>query len=374
LWLFISCEVRVLHLAAAAMGNTFGYKQPKTLEDKWYPDFVATLPRMDDKIVAVTGSTTGTGFSCAMTCRQLGATVVLLNRDSDRVVAMRRSLSERPGGTTSEGGGQNSTEGQLRAEDGVEIPDDPKVIAISCDLASFTSVRNAIAELNSKFSETGIDALVNNAGVMALKDTATEDDFDIQMQVNHLSHFMLTQAMMPLLETAAAKRGEARVVNHSSIARTMVKSLEAKYLENNGGNLGGDGMSAPWTRYGQTKRANAVFTHALHDYLQKRGSKVKTMVAHPGVAATQLQVTTVASGGMPGVAASAMVSQSANDGALGIIRCTCAADVKSGEFYGPKNEAYKGPADLLPPDDYSEEQKTLLWERSSEACGVKFGD
>mmetsp|Transcript_10618 Transcript_10618/g.20563 ORF Transcript_10618/g.20563 Transcript_10618/m.20563 type:complete len:358 (+) Transcript_10618:68-1141(+) len=357
------------------MGNTLGYKKPKNLSDKWYPEFVATLPRMDDKIVAVTGSTTGTGFSCAMTCRQLGATVVLLNRDSDRVVAMRRSLSQLPGGTTSEGGARQSTiEGQLRAGDGEEIPDDPKIITIPCDLSSFSSVRSAIGELNSKFSKTGIDVLVNNAGVMALKDTATEDGFDIQMQVNHLSHFMLTQAMMPLLESAAAKRGEARIVNHSSIARTMVTSLEAKYFEKNGGNLGGNGMTAPWTRYGQTKKANAVFTHALHDYLQKTGSKVKAMYAHPGVAATHLQVTTVESGAMPGFAASAMVSQSANDGALGIIRCACAADVKSGEFYGPTKEGYKGPADLLPPDDYSEEQKTLLWERSSEACGVKFGD
>jgi len=358
------------------MGNSFGYKKPSTLKDKWYPDYMATLPRMDDKIVAVTGSTTGTGYSCAMTCRKLGATVVLLNRDSDRVVAMRRSLSQAVGDTTSETGPtmaarRSTMEGQLKAENGEEIPDDPQVISISCDLSSFSSVRNAIAELNTKFSETGIDVLVNNAGVMALKDTATEDGFDIQMQVNHLSHFMLTQAMLPLLETAATKRGEARVVNHSSIARTMVKSLEAKYLEKNGGNLGGDGMSGKWNRYGQTKKANAVFTHALHDYLQKKGSKVKAMYAHPGVAATHLQVTTVADGGMPGFAASAIVSQSANDGALGIIRCACAPDVKSGEFYGPKKEGYKGPADLLPADDYSEEQKTMLWERSCVACGVE---
>merc|ERR1712008_58301 len=97
---------------------------------------------------------------------------------------------------------------------------------------------------------------------------------------------------MPLLETAAMKRGEARIVNHSSVARNMVKSLEAKYLEKNGGNLGGNGVSGNWTRYGQTKRANLVFTYALHDYLQKTGSKVKAMCAHPGVAATQLHVTT----------------------------------------------------------------------------------
>jgi len=352
------------------------YKQPAAIKDKWYPDYVATLPKMHDKIVAITGSTTGTGFTCAVTCRQLGATVVLLNRESDRVTTMRKSLS----GSVSESSGtgeptvrsqKSVMDGQLKAEDVEEIPDDPKIITINCDLSSFASVRSAIAELSSNFGETGIDVLVNNAGVMALKDAATEDGFDIQMQVNHLSHYMLTHGIMPLLEIAAEKRGEARVVNHSSIVRTMPKKFESRYLEKNGGNLGGEGM-AKWNRYGQTKLANAIFTHAFHEYLQKKGSKVKTMYAHPGVAATHLQVTTVSEGGMPGFAATAMVSQSAKDGALGIIRAACADGVNSCDFYGPKNEGYKGPADLLPKETYKEEDKVMLMERSSEACGVKF--
>ena len=37
---------------------------------------------------------------------------------------------------------------------------------------------------------------------------------------------------------------------------------------------------ARWKRYGQTKFANAAFTAALHEKLQKRGSKIKSLVAH----------------------------------------------------------------------------------------------
>jgi NAD(P)-dependent dehydrogenase (short-subunit alcohol dehydrogenase family) len=54
---------------------------------------------------------------------------------------------------------------------------------------------------------------------MALADVATTDGYDVQMQTNHLSHFLLLKEVFPLLEKAAAARGEARVVHHSSLAR-----------------------------------------------------------------------------------------------------------------------------------------------------------
>ena len=52
-----------------------------------------------------------------------------------------------------------------------------------------------------------------------MKDLATVDGFDTQMQTNHLSHFLLTREVYPLLETAAELRGQARIVHHTSLAR-----------------------------------------------------------------------------------------------------------------------------------------------------------
>ena len=67
-----------------------------------------------------------------------------------------------------------------------------ELFLVECDLQSFESVRKAAKEV-VKLCHKGLDALCNNAGVMALKDIATSDGFDVQMQTNHLSHFLLTK-------------------------------------------------------------------------------------------------------------------------------------------------------------------------------------
>ena len=65
------------------------------------------------------------------------------------------------------------------------------------------------------------------------------------MQTNHLSHFLLTKELYPVLVKAVELRGEARVVNHSSFARngppgTKLTAENCKlYLGKNGGDLGG---------------------------------------------------------------------------------------------------------------------------------------
>ena len=94
---------------------------------------------------------------------------------------------------------------------------------------------------------------------------------------------------------------------------------------------------ARWKRYGQTKLANAAFTAALHEKLQKRGSKIKSLVAHPGLSNTELQVTTIKDGGMAKKMTRFMMkrSQSEEDGSIGILSCICLPEAKSGQFWGP---------------------------------------
>lgn len=331
--------------------------QKKEVKSRFFTDFERELPSMKGHTVVITGTTSGTGNVAARVAAKLGAKVLLLNRKSDRSTRSFTDLKQ----------------SYPQAE----------IIAIDCDLQSFDSVRRAAQEIKRLCPE-GVHVLANNAGVMALKDEATADGFDVQMQTNHLSHFLLTKELMPLLDKAAQSSGEARVVNHSSIARmNPKKNLLPEYLEKKGGKLGGDGANilfggARWVRYGQTKLANAAFTAALHQKLQASGSKVKSLLAHPGLSNTGLQVTTVQDGGMGNFFTNMFMNlgQSQEDGAMGLISCMLKPDVKSGEFFGPGSGPYalKGKAISMKLESFYDNEPTrnLLWQKSCEAIGEDF--
>ena len=239
------------------------------VESVWFSDFQKELPRVDGKVFCITGTTSGTGYVAARTAAQLGGEVVLLNRPSERATAALTKLQQ-------------------------EVPNG-KFVPVDCDLQNFASVRRAAQDVKSQY--TALFAVCWNAGIMATPDRATVDGYDEQMQTNHLSHFLLTAELFPLLEACAKETSESpRIVNHSSGGRHMTphKTLERQYLEKNGGNLGGNDVTggfsgAPFVRYCHSKLANAVFTKALHQKLQaRRGHKILAICADPGMSATSL--------------------------------------------------------------------------------------
>ena len=155
--------------------------------------------------------------------------------------------------------------------------------------------------------------------------------------------------------------------------------LEAKYFEQNGGNLGGNGTDEEnlnfqgprWERYHQTKLANCAFTFGLKKKLEEANiSNILPLIAHPGLALTQLQVTTAATGGMDSEAEFMSQAQSAEDGATGIIRASMDPEAKSGYFYGP-TAGWSGYPDLLTPEDYlySDSNIQVNWEGCEKAVG-----
>lgn len=323
----------------------------ETPATRYYRDLVRGFPAITGKTVFITGCTSGTGLVLAKTCGELGARVVMLNRPSERADRALKLLTD---------AGADAT-------------------LVPCDLTSFESVRTAGAILRERFAESGCDVLCNNAGVMGLPDQATDDGFDVQMQANHLSHFLLTHEVWPLLEKAAEQRGEARVVNHSSGARGKAgQPLIAKYLQKNVGNLGGDGFPGlqKWARYRQTKLANLLFTYALHDRARHLpGNAVKILCAHPGPTDSGLQAKTTRAGGTGLLdryilRRALKAAHSVEDGASGIARCCCEAGVESGAFYGPEGRGKGGPAVLLPPERNPEGEK-VLWKESLAATGVR---
>jgi NAD(P)-dependent dehydrogenase (short-subunit alcohol dehydrogenase family) len=301
---------------------------------------------MSNKVVVITGTTSGTGFVCARELAKKGATLILLNRKSERSEKALKQLKE-------------------------AVPE-ANFDAIDCDLQDLSSVKEAINTIKSRYDV--IDVLINNAGVMALKDQATKDGYDVQMQTNVISHFLLSKELLPLLR----KSKGGRIVNHSSMAR-LGGPLKMEYFEKNGGNLGGDeaddesaGFRGPrWERYHQTKLANAVFTYALKKKLEEANiNHVIPLLAHPGLARTNLQLTTAEDGGMDADSEFMNQAQSAEDGATGIIRAAMDPEAKSGNFYGPA-AGWKGYPDLLPPEELltDESNRKVFWDGCEKAVG-----
>ena len=325
--------------------------KPHEIETKWFHDFKDKLPMLVEKTVVVTGCTTGTGFILARTSIEKGAkNVLLLNRPSERADKAEKELKE------------SIRDGKTNVE------------TIPCDLQDFESVKKAADIIKSKYE--AIDVLCNNAGVMALEDKATKDGYDVQLQTNHLSHFLLTRELFPLLKRAKELRGEARVVHHSSAARHHPSTpLQAQYFEKKGGNLGGNGNSmifggARWQRYHQSKLANSVMTLALKDCFGDSG--IKAAVAAPGFAATNLQISTNQNGGMGSGMWIMRMAQSAEDGTMPLAAACFDPSTENGDFWEPGNRGnLVGPAIKVPYDKLSvdPESRKLLWDKSEEACG-----
>jgi len=301
---------------------------------------------MTGKVVAITGTTSGTGYVCARQLAKLGAHMLLLNRESPRSRAALEKLRQ-------------------------EVPDG-NFTAIACDLSDFESVRGAAREIAGRFEQ--LDVLCNNAAVMAFPEQATKDGYDIQMQTNAISPFLLTRELFPLLR----KSPEGRIVIHSSAAR-LGPDHEARFFGKNSGSLGGDGtdeenasFSGPrWSRYHQSKLANCTFAYGLKAKLEEKGvDHVKVMIAHPGLAKTGLQPATAATGGMDLESDLMNNAQSAEDGALGILRACADPTAQSGDFFGP--QGWTGPAERLEPEALLRDPENIRinWEGCEAAVGA----
>lgn len=351
-----------------------------------FRSFEKELPSVQGKVFVITGTTSGTGYTAALTVAKHGGEVILLNRASPRSKSSLEKLRE-------------------------AVPD-AKFVPVDCDLQDFQSVKAAVNEIKYKLGYAEIFCLCNNAGIMAVDDKITKTDgFEVQMQTNHLSHFLLTQQLFPLLKAGAGKYGDARIVNHSSIARFMTENsgLEEKYLKEQekdgqlGGNKEGPGMmkGGPWFRYQQTKLANSVFTHALADKLNSSSDKdcknILSICAHPGVSRTNLGDHLHGKSNffvryILGPLLTTLVFQSQEDGSMGILKCMMdpKSNLTPGTLYGPKVKLLPVTADGKTPQpkmdftgypvansvaeklENDPKDKDMLWALSEKATGVTF--
>lgn len=119
-----------------------------------------------------------------------------------------------------------------------------------------------------------MDILINNAGVMAMPKALTKDGFEMQLGVNHLGHFLLTNLLLDILKTSAP----SRII--------VLSSLAHKYGEINREDLNSEKSYNKYKAYSQSKLANILFVQELAKRL--KNTYVTVNALHPGIVKTDL--------------------------------------------------------------------------------------
>lgn len=162
------------------------------------------------------------------------------------------------------------------------------------DLASVVAAAKHFLAL-----ETVLHGLVNNAGIMATPFEKTKDGYEAQWQTNYLSHWVLTEHLLPLMLRTAKTLppGSVRIVNLTSSGHLSAPkggiNFEDLSLKNSG----------PWPRYGQSKLANILHTKTLHKAYgpgspsaQNGEGEIWVSSVHPGIVETNLATSVGESG------------------------------------------------------------------------------
>ncbi len=198
-----------------------------------------TVPRMDGKVILLTGATSGIGRVAASELARTGARLVLVGRDPAKTEALVR---------------------ELRAVN-------PHVDGLVADLSSQAEVRRLAAEFLARYDR--LDVLINNAGALFTRRELTADGIERTFALNHVAYFLLTTLLLERLRASAP----SRVVSVASGAHRR-------------GAMHWDDLNlAGWPRqgraaYAQSKLANILFTRELARRLA--GTGVTANCLHPG--------------------------------------------------------------------------------------------
>jgi NAD(P)-dependent dehydrogenase (short-subunit alcohol dehydrogenase family) len=294
------------------------------------------IPDQSGRTVIVTGANSGLGFVTSRELARHGAHVIMTARDPTKGrAALDEILAARPRGSA-----------ELRL----------------LDLADLDAVKEFAKRLLA--DGTPVDVLINNAGIMMPPRSLTAQGFELQFGVNHLAHFALTLMLLERIKT----RRDGRIVTVSSDLhkRGFIHFDDLDGARNYG----------RVAFYAQSKFANVLFALELDRRLKAAGIPIRSVLAHPGYAATNLQLS-----GPTGILnlfmriGNRFIAQSADMGALNELYAATAPGVEGGQFIGPdgKNEK-KGHPTIVQPVASARDPDVArrLWQLSEERAGVRL--
>lgn len=204
---------------------------------------------MEDRVVLITGATSGIGREIARQLAERGAQLILAVRDV--------------GAGEQVAGDLRATHPQLR------------VAVRQVDVASRESIRSLAARLRREGLQ--LDVLVNNAGIHAAARRPGADGIESTFATNVLGYFMLPLELLDALKAGVSAHGEARVVN---VASTFATAPDLDDLQFERSTFTGK------EAYSRSKACNRMLTRALARRVGELGISVNSMA--PGLVQTQL--------------------------------------------------------------------------------------
>ena len=262
------------------------------------------MKQISEQTILITGATDGIGKLSALQLAMKNAHVIVHGRNKDKVTKIVEELK--------------STSGNNRID------------GLTADFSSLNEVRKFAEAILVKFS--GLDVLLNNAGVGFADERYSKDGYELRFAVNYLAPFLLTHLVLPLLK----KNAPSRIVNVSSIGQHPI-DFDDIMLEKNF-----DSFKA----YRQSKLALIMFTIDLAEELKNENITVNSL--HPGTLLNTNMVrrANINSMGEPETGADAEVFLATSESVEGI----------TGKYFDVKTETNANP------DAYDKEKRERLHE------------
>ena len=280
---------------------------------------------MQGKVCLVTGATNGIGKVSALELACMGATVIVVGRNPQK---LEQTLTD------------------IRAAAGHE-----RIYGERADLSLMVEVRALARRIEARYAR--LDVLLNNAGGIFTSRQVTAEGLEMTFALNHMSYFLLTHELLDLLKSSSP----ARIVNVSSGAHHSVNGINFDDLQSEKRYIG-------FSTYARSKLANVLFTYEMARRLV--GTGITANALHPGAVSTGFGINNRGLISQLMFRAFQLMTISAQEGAQTSIYLASSPEVANvtGSYFDKRQPVRSSAA------SYDEAAQRRLWEMSEAIAGI----
>jgi len=203
--------------------------------------------KFEEKLVVITGATSGIGYHTARKYAAMGANLLCVNRNLEKSEKLKREI-----------------EGDFKVKCDYKI----------ADLSLLKDVHKVTDELSNL--DIPIDVIIHNAGVYLTKRELTPEGFEKVLVVHYLSSFIMNFKLMAKLK----KQQKARIIIVGSEGHRFA-AWGLRLDDLNWEKRSYSGLKS----YGSAKMAQLLSMLVFKDHLRETGVTINTM--HPGAVKTE---------------------------------------------------------------------------------------